>query len=480
MHSHPASLVWIALAIGALSGTPSGQGKAAKPVTKKPGKVTVFPLGVLGGRVAARVGSKELEVKSLQAEKPGAAGGLVVGDRILAAYGATFSAHSDNINVGGKGPAAEIGAAIEQALHQSGKLQLSVIRGDDQRELVVPVPRLGGLAAGYPKACARSLQFYDGICARLLKSRRAKDGAWQSRTGEDATRYVSALCGLALLGRGEADHLPALRKIAVFLAGPKRRGYVSEDLKSPAGLSNWFISMSGIFLAEYVLATGEQEWLPTIQHLCDCLASRQTPGGRYGHGITVGYGGRGLNIINTHAHLLWALAERAGCKLNKTAWEKSLAEVRKSTGKNGGVRYWTLQTGYSDSCARTGQMGLALELAGAAPELASRMGVYLDKSHLRMREAHAMGSIGMIFGTFALRRLNPAGWRRHMDSWRWYLSLMQQPDGSAAYIGGKRNNGGDHYLRTQHVAHAIAGCMLASGLGRLHMSGNDRKGWLKR
>ena len=90
-----------------------------------------------------------------------------------------------------------------------------------------------------------------------------------------------------------------------------------------------------------------------------------------------------------------------------------------------------------------------------------------------------MGSIGMIFGTGALRRTNPAGWRRHMDSWRWYLSLMQQSDGSAAYIGGKRNNGGDHYLRVEHVANAIAGTMLASGLGHLHICGNDRKGWLK-
>ena len=46
------------------------------------------------------------------------------------------------------------------------------------------------------------------------------------------------------------------------------------------------------------------------------------------------------------------------------------------------------------------------------------------------------------------------------------------------YIGGKRNNGGDHYLRMEHVANAIAGTMLATGLRNLHICGNDRKGWL--
>ena len=91
-----------------------------------------------------------------------------------------------------------------------------------------------------------------------------------------------------------------------------------------------------------------------------------------------------------------------------------------------------------------------------------------------------MSSIGMIFGTAALKRVNPKGWQQHMDSWQWYLTLMRQPDGSAEYIGGKRNNGGDHYLGKPHLANAIAGLILASRLGHLHIFGNDQKGWLLR
>ena len=475
----------LVLAASALTAALNGQGKQAEGAPKpaprraaKKGDFALFPLGALGGRGEVVAGAKELTIKDLFAKAPGVRGGLRVGDRIIAAADKPFVPHSRNIDVGGRGPMAALGHVLEEAEAGSDSLKLTVLRNGKTLQLQIPLPRRGSFAAGYPANCERSKQFYDGICQDLLRSRRRKDGAWQSRTGEDATRYVTAMCGLALLGRGNPQDAKALQRVASYLAGPKRLGYVSKDLKSPAGLSNWFICMSGIFLSEYVLATGDQKWTRTIQHLCDCLAFRQTAGGRYGHGISVGYGGKGLNIINTHAHLLWALAQRAGCKIDAHAWQKSFAEISKSTGKNGGVRYWALQTGYWDSGARTGQMALALDLTSKSPELAARMGGYLDKYSLRMREAHAMGSIGMIFGTCALRRVNPAGWRRHMDSWRWYLCLMQQPNNAAGYIGGKRNNGGDHYLRTEHVANAIAGMMLASGWGKLHMSGNERKGWL--
>lgn len=453
----------LGLMVPALSAQAVGEVPLPRRDAKK-GDFAVFPLGVLGGRAEVLVGDAHATVKSVDAEGLGARAGLRVGDRIVAAFGVDFVPHSRDINVGGRGPMRALGRAIGRG--SSGELELTVARDTEREVLRVQLTAPAGT-------------FYDGICRDLLATRR-KDGAWQSRTGEDATRYVTALCGLALLGRGNPDHLPALQKVARYLQGPQRRGYVAKDFQKPAGLSNWFICASGIFLAEYLLATGDREVVPTVQHLSDCLAARISPTGRFGHGLTVGYTGRGFNVINTHAQLLWALAERAGCEIDSQAWRRSLAEIRKSTGKNGGVRYWTSQTGYWDAAARTGQMALALDLAGAAPALVKRMGSYLEKHSPRMREAHAMGSIGMIFGTAALARVNPAGWRKHMDQWRWYLHLMRQADGSAEYVGGKRNNGGDHYLRVEHVANAIAGVMLATEHKFLHLAGNDRVGWWPR
>ncbi|TDJ74538.1 MAG: hypothetical protein E2O39_04820 [Planctomycetota bacterium] len=448
------------------------------PRNAKAGDFARFPLGPIGGRGEVLAGDTRIHVLALSEAGPGLHAGLRIGDLITGAGRSAFPEHTRDIDTA-HGPMTALGDAIEAAEADDGRLALRVRRAEEDLTLTVQLPALGAIDLHDPLQDDKALEFYDGICRDLLRTRR-EDGAWKSNTGEDATRYVTALCGLALLGRGDARHRPELDMIATFLAGPQRRGYVSEDLTEPAGLSNWFITMSGIYLAEHVLATGDEQWLPTIQHLCDCLAARQTEEGRYGHGISVGYGGKGFNIINTHAHLLWALAARAGCTIDEAAWQRSFREIEKSTGENGGVRYWTLQTGYWDSCARTGQMALALSLTDRQPALRERMGGYLEEHRGRMREAHAMGSIGMIFGTAALRRVNPAGWNRHMDTWRWYLTLMRQPDGSAEYIGGKRNNGGDSYLGPAHVANAIAGLMLASGLGHLHLCGNDEQGWLAR
>ncbi|MBC03874.1 MAG: hypothetical protein CMJ34_11330 [Phycisphaerae bacterium] len=456
---------------------PAGAQDDPPPLDAKAGDFARFPLGPIGGRGEVFADQSGIVVLGLEDAGPGDESGLQVGDVIIAAGGEAFPAHSRDINTL-EGPMAVLGEAIEAAEADEGGLRLRVRRDEEELVLDLELPALGPIDLHDPGNDEKALAFYDGICRDLLRTRR-KDGAWRSNTGEDATRYTTALCGLALLGRGDPRHRPALDAIAEYLAGPDRRGHVSEDLMEPAGLSNWFITMSGIYLCEHVLATGDEQWLPTIQHLCDCLVARQTEEGRYGHGVIVGYGGKGFNIINTHAHLLWALADRAGCDIDEDAWRRSLLEIEKSTGDNGGVRYWTLNTGYWDACARTGQMALALSLADSEPELRSRMGEYLGRHRNRMREAHAMSSIGMIFGTTALRRVNPEGWRAHMDSWRWYLALMRQPDGSAEYIGGKRNNGGDSYLGPPHVANAMAGVMLASGLGKLHICGNDEEGWLE-
>ncbi len=451
---HVASLLLVAAA--------TAQDAAPRRDAKK-GDFARFPLGVLGGTAEVIAGRSSIEVLSVLEGAPAHRAGLRKGDRIVAINGDEPPAHTRDIN-SLAGPMKTLGDAI-LAGYEGPRLALAVRRGEERLDLKV--------------FAKKELEFTGGVIRDLLRTRR-KNGSWKSNTGEDASRYTTALCGLAILGHGDPVHRPALAKIATYLAGPNRRAHLGETLLEPAGLSNWYLTMSGIYLAEYALATGEEQWLPTIQLLCDALAARQTEQGRYGHGITVGYGGKGLNIINTHAHLMWALAERAGCTIDEGAWRRSLAEVKKSTGENGGVRYWTLNTGYWDACARTGQMALALSLRGEEPELAARMAGYLDRHSARMREAHATGSIGMIFGTAALRRVHDEGWKRHMETWRWYGALMLQPDGSAGYVGGKRNNGGDHYLGKQHIANAIAGTMIACRSKNLHIFGNDERGWLAR
>lgn len=447
----------------------------APPRDAKRGDFVSFALGPLGGRAEVFADRPQIVVVATTPDGPGATAGLAAGDTIVAIGGRELPPHSRDIDQL-DGPMRALGDAIDACERIGAPLQLTIERADARVPLEVPFVRRGRLDPCDLRPGSKARRFYDGICEDLLRTRRS-DGSWQARTGENAQRYVTALCGLALLGRGDPADRTALREVADYLAGPHRRGHTSADMMQPAGLSNWFVTMSGVYLSEYVLATGDDEFVPTIQHLCDCMVRRQSPEGRYGHGIHTGYSGRGFNIINAHVHLLWALAERAGCRIDEAAWDRSLAEIERSVGDNGAVRYWTLETGYWDASARTGMMAIALSVRGERPTLARRMASYLRGHSARMREAHAMGSIGMIFGTAALRRLDAYGWCEHLDGWRWYLDLMRAPDDSAGYVGGKRNNGGDHYLGEEHVANAIAGMIFATAEGKLHMCGNRAMRW---
>ena len=94
-----------------------------------------------------------------------------------------------------------------------------------------------------------------------------------------------------------------------------------------------------------------------------------------------------------------------------------------------------------------------------------------------MRHAHAMSSIGVIYGFAGLRSAHPEGHAEIMRKWRPFLELSRNAAGSAGYFGGKRNIGGDQYLGLEPIGNATVALMIASANGKLHMHGGTRKGW---
>ena len=106
-------------------------------------------------------------------------------------------------------------------------------------------------------------------------------------------------------------------------------------------------------------------------------------------------------------------------------------------------------------------MALALAITNQEQELVETFSKYLDENAARTREAHAVGSMGMILAPAALQRHDPAAYQRFLEEWRWYLSLMQDHQGKIHYIGGKRNNGGDSYLGLDRMACVIAIMLLS-------------------
>ncbi len=152
----------------------------------------------------------------------------------------------------------------------------------------------------------------------------------------------------------------------------------------------------------------------------------------------------------------------AGIPIDEAVWKRSWSEIEKSIATNHGIRYWTLKgTGTGDASLRTSSMALALTLSGRQPKVAQGFGDYLLKCAPRAREAHAVGSLGLLLSAPALWAIDQKSWQLFCEEWRWYLTLMVDSHGRVRYIGGKRNNGGDSYLGKDAMACVIALMLLA-------------------
>ena len=123
-------------------------------------------------------------------------------------------------------------------------------------------------------------------------------------------------------------------------------------------------------------------------------------------------------------------------------------------------------------------MTAALAVAGKEPKIARQFANSLASYQGRMRHAHAMSSIGLIYGMAGIKLVDRKMHQQVMKQWIPYLELCRNTVGSAVYFGGKRNYGGDQYLGLHPIGNATVGLMLASGDSKLFMHGGQRKNWL--
>jgi len=442
----------------------------------KNGAVHDFPLGVLSA--TGRLSDGERAILVMHVGKDGAAdrGGLVVGDRIVTIRGQQPSAFSKSTDSGVAGPQTALARALEQACaDKPHRVRLAVQRGDEMVQLTVGVPPSPAFV-DFPTRCVKSKKFLAGI-ANHLAATQLGDGRWRPGVGGDADVYTAAFCGLTLLAADNETYLPAIRRAIDFVRKKSIDSINPADPKT--GPKNWQTASSAILLAEYQLATGDDTYFGDLKKCCDLLASRVTENGTMGHHFQIPYNGGGLVIINVQAHLAWALAEKCGYEIDSAAWERSLSEVRKSIHqKTGAVGYSSRATWSPDISARTGAMAAALAIRNEEPELVKQFSDALVAHQGRMRHAHAMSSIGLIYGFAGLKLADRDSHQLVMQKWRPYLELCRTSAGSAAYFGGKRNFGGDQYLGLAPIGNATVALMLASGQNNLFQHGGTRRDWL--
>jgi hypothetical protein len=438
-----------------------------------------FPLGILGGEATVTAGEARAVVVAVQGGGPLAEAGILVGDALVAVDGTAFSKHTKRVDDGGTGPQRSLGEALDAAADREEQraVTLRVSRGSaeggeaGELDLAVELPFRAGLGGDRAKSAREELR---SAAARQLLQTRHERGHWDAPVGLTGDRVLTAWAIVALLGHGDPAHADAVERAVEWLRGPDDLAWLPEDLgRGPDGLGNWALAFTSVALAEHHHATGDAADLEVIARCNRALASRMDAEGKMGHDVSVGYSGKGFNVVNAMSQLAWAAGARVGVPLDEPAWQLSLDQLAASLDPNGGVRYWTMKgTGTGDASLRSSSLCAALTLSGQRPELRQTLFGYLDAHASRAREAHAVGSLGMLVQAPALFAVDAAAYERFLDEWRWYFALMRGPDSRISYIGGKGNNGGDSYLGFPKIAAVLALHLLSVGDGRLLIAGS--------
>ncbi|MBC8347346.1 MAG: hypothetical protein O3A82_07435 [Verrucomicrobia bacterium] len=123
-------------------------------------------------------------------------------------------------------------------------------------------------------------------------------------------------------------------------------------------------------------------------------------------------------------------------------------------------------------------MATALAIAGEEPKMAKGFANALARYQSRMRHAHSMSSISLIYGMAGIKSVDPKAHETVMRKWIPYLELCRTSGGTAAYFGGKRNYAGDAYLGYHPIGNATVALMLASAESKLFIHGGTKRKWL--
>ena len=395
--------------------------------------------------------ARQIAITKVEQGSP-ADGILEAGDVILGVAGKPFSFD----------PRTEFGQALTATETEAGEGKLSLIRWRDGKTdtVVVNLPVLGAYSATAPYDCPKSERILEQGLQAL--SRRMADPSYRENA------IVRSLNGLALLASGDAKYQPLLKREAEWAAG-----------YSTGGFQTWWYGYTTIFLAEYVIAIGDDSVMPGLRRLAVEAAEGQSIVGSWGHGFAKADGRLGgygmMNSPGIPLTIGMILARKAGVDDPRVeqAIEKSARLIRFYRGK-GAIPYgdhapW-MQT-HEDN-GKCGMAAVMFNLLGERDiaEFFSRMSV---ASHGAERDCGHTGNFFNIL--WALPGVAPSGpqatgaWMNQFGSW--YFDLARCWDGTFVHQGppGLRNDSYNNWDCTGVYLLAYA-----APLKKIYLTGRSR------
>jgi hypothetical protein len=360
---------------------------------------------------------------------------------------------------GAKGPVSEFAMALETCQAASGKLRLTIRRGDKTKEVILNVGKKNGsYSSTFPNECKKSDRLLKGMLQYLV--------AHQKQDGSFGDPVDNLFAPLALLASRDKQYLQAVERNVRYHC----QTIAAKDTAKMYGLPNWSYMAAAIVLSEYYLAT-KQDWvLPALQQIHDFIAAGQyldmsqiNPKAKESHphsfpkGPQDSHGGWGHNpgfegygpiaMLTGQGALAYALMSRCGIKIDRTRQDAAYDFLKRATGANGYVWYGDELGGGPNDWAdmgRTGAAGIANFLSPfPEPDYEQRA-----KAHSKVigdhpqsfPDTHGSPLMGMGFAALAAN-LDPKNFRQLMDANRYWFTLSQCADGSFYYQPNRDNAG---------------------------------------
>ena len=226
--------------------------------------------------------ARQILITAVDAGSP-ADGILSVNDVILGVAGKPFADDARK----------SLGHAIAAAEEKTGVLRLTCWREGKTAILDLKMPVLGAYGDTAPYGSPKSKTIFEQGCRFIAQK------------GLKGVSIAADFNALALLASGKEEYRPMLDDYARQVAGSMRQG-----------MGCWDQAYGNLFLAEYVLATGDKPMLAELKRVTLEAVNAQCMNGMWGHhpplpdGHSEGYGG--MNQVGLPMTLSLVLARKAG------------------------------------------------------------------------------------------------------------------------------------------------------------------------
>ena len=307
---------------------------------------------------------------------------------------------------------------VAEQVKNGGVLKLIRWRAGKTETVQLKLAVMGSYSGTAPYDCQKSKKIFEQGCQTI-----AKKGLSKATIDND-------LNALALLASGKKKYRPMLAEYAKKISASLHPGKWT-----------WFYGYGNIFLAEYVLSTGDKSILPELKRTAKEAAMSQSVAGMWGHefyltpsGNLNGYGAMNQTALSQTIGLV--LARQAG--VNDPAVDQAIAKsarVLRWFVDKGGIPYgdhlpWP---GY-ESNGKSSSAAVLFDLLGdsATSSFYSRMST---AAYSERERGHTGIFFNVLWSLPGVSRCGPLATGAYLKEQSWYYDLARGWDGSFGYQG---------------------------------------------